>query len=784
MSVVPRMAVRSGSRSPTATQNYEKPNDRAPKRSGGVRRQCQPRCHLAVRAMLGVAILAAVAVGTVQTPTAGASTLAPLVGEGSTLTALAFQQWTQAEKLRGLTVTYTATGTAAGLAEYATTSDVDFAGSEAEYSEKYPTTPVDTLTKHVSRGFAYAPDVGDATAIMYHVAANSTGSDPVTDLRLSPLTVARIFLGDITNWESSTISADNNGLVLPNEPIRLNYRTGQSGSTALFYDFVQHTDPSQYATWASEHGYPTDRRVWELDDGSTGFPPANASGYPGATQQAEAVASPDGLWSIGYDEFGYAKVYQDEVAAIENASGAWILPSASNVSTALETAVPAATTAETLSRVYNSSNPAAYPISFYSYLVYQCAPNKAIPTCVSANSDPGVTNAMATFMMYIACSGQQKMATIGYAPLPPNLSQQLADAVGDMTGNAPEVLTAQNCTNPEFSLLRPTIAKITPSAGSTAGGTSVTLTGTNFVAGGTLVSFGGALGTAVDVSSPTSLTVIAPQHAAGTVTVRVTTTHGSSTLSSAFTYGLAIGEAGGTVMQPIAETVEAGRLTLSCTRYATVETTPTITTPPLGVAIKTCKIVKLPSIQLSGVQQIRTSIMNPIYVDTARGTATAGWGLSAAMVPTVSNPTDSVLLATPATAPHVAGTPANETITVSASCATAADFCDETGTLGVTAKHGQIPATDLTLNHQYACTPAPTNHNPTPGSLTTGAFGTGYTTAHGTFTNRTLALCTAAAGTSGGEYKVSGGKFTLTVPSIIRHGMYFGTVEFTLVSIP
>ena len=37
----------------------------------------------------------------------------------------------------------------------------------------------------------------------------------------------------------------------------------------------------------------------------------------------------------------------------------------------------------------------------------------------------------------------------------------------------------------------PTITKVTPSAGSTAGGTTVTLTGTGFVTGGTKVTFGG-----------------------------------------------------------------------------------------------------------------------------------------------------------------------------------------------------------------------------------------------------------------------------------------------------
>jgi phosphate transport system substrate-binding protein len=42
------------------------------------------------------------------------------------------------------------------------------------------------------------------------------------------------------------------------------------------------------------------------------------------------------------------------------------------------------------------------------------------------------------------------MADIGYAPLPPQLSQFIADAVGRMWGRAPETLTRENCANPRF----------------------------------------------------------------------------------------------------------------------------------------------------------------------------------------------------------------------------------------------------------------------------------------------------------------------------------------------
>ncbi len=292
---------------------------------------------------------------------------------------------------------------------------------------------------------------------MYHVALNPTGSDPVTYLHLSPLTVARIFMGIITTWTSPTISKDNKGLVLPHKHITLDLRSSQSGTTALFYDWVKHSDPSQYAIWVASNGFPPpSERVWEVDDGQDdgqwgGF--GHGDGYNdqgGSTQQAEAIASGTGLWSIGYDEFGYAFVYHDNVAWVENASGHWTQPYAKNIAAALKSAVLAPTTSQTLVGVYNSQTPTAYPMSAYSYILYQCATTPTRPTCKGAYSSQGVVNTMSKFMRYVACTGQVKMATIGYSPLPADLSQFMANAIGYMTGQAPETLTASNCDNPQF----------------------------------------------------------------------------------------------------------------------------------------------------------------------------------------------------------------------------------------------------------------------------------------------------------------------------------------------
>ena len=86
-----------------------------------------------------------------------------------------------------------------------------------------------------------------------------------------------------------------------------------------------------------------------------------------------------------------------------------------------------------------------------------------------------------------------------------------------------------------FANSAPTISSISPSSGSTNGGTAVTITGTNFSSGAT-VTFGGTAASNVTVVSSTSITATTPAHAAGAVSVVVSDSNGSGTLTNGFTY--------------------------------------------------------------------------------------------------------------------------------------------------------------------------------------------------------------------------------------------------------
>ncbi|KTC84441.1 IPT/TIG domain-containing protein, partial [Legionella brunensis] len=72
--------------------------------------------------------------------------------------------------------------------------------------------------------------------------------------------------------------------------------------------------------------------------------------------------------------------------------------------------------------------------------------------------------------------------------------------------------------------------------GPASGGQTVTITGSNFVVGGTSVSFAGSPGTSVNVSSSTQLTVVTPAGTPGFANVVVTTIGGSVSNTNAYTY--------------------------------------------------------------------------------------------------------------------------------------------------------------------------------------------------------------------------------------------------------
>jgi phosphate transport system substrate-binding protein len=397
----------------------------------------ESRVRAALRRTGAVLVLILAALGVIGVGPASAGSL--VNGAGSTYVYIAVRQWIAEGQSNGLQVNYTPQGSPTGLNLYAQ-SRIDFAGTEAEYASLPAPNP--------PRGHQYVPDVAGATAIMYNI---KDGAGRTVDyLHLDTATVARIFTGTIRRWSDPAISRTNKNIKFPDQPIRVVLRGNPSGTTALFYDFIRSTLGGEYDRWYTgfQCGDPKVRPV-VITCQKAGYIP-NFVQFNDSEQIAQYVASSNGQWSIGFDEFGYAKKFHTSTAWIRNVSGSYVQPYAQNISAALESARLRADLSQDLSGVYTSRNKAAYPISAYSYLVTPCAPAGDRPTCKGAYTDAGQVDTMAKWMRDIACDGQVNMANLGYSPLPPNLSQEMANSIGRLTGKAPERLSSSNCSNPRF----------------------------------------------------------------------------------------------------------------------------------------------------------------------------------------------------------------------------------------------------------------------------------------------------------------------------------------------
>jgi ABC-type phosphate transport system substrate-binding protein len=396
--------------------------------------------------------------------TGTASASPTLQSTGSSFAGVAIQQWVgQASTLYGLNINWQVTSSVIGLDDFAQ-NQVDFGASDIPYSSgqatNTPTFP-----------YEYMPDVAGALAFMY----NLTGEDgnQITNLILNAHTVEEIFTGKITTWDAPDIAALNPQLAgdLPGTTITPVYREDASGENYLLSDYLLHLDPTDFQPYQTamtgnpevpgQPGaqWPIPQSGEAVPSGYPGWTNGNLIGESGSDNVANYVSAASSNGAITYVETAYAKEHNEPVASLVNQSGNAVQPTSVNDATALEDAVLHADLTQDLSDVYTNPLPNAYPISAYSYLVTPCSPSLAAaqspPTSCAANNtgtstyptDKGQT--LGQFVAFLACAGQQKMALLGYSPLPPNLVQEDFDAIGRLNGGRePPPVSAATCKNP------------------------------------------------------------------------------------------------------------------------------------------------------------------------------------------------------------------------------------------------------------------------------------------------------------------------------------------------
>jgi phosphate transport system substrate-binding protein len=90
--------------------------------------------------------------------------------------------------------------------------------------------------------------------------------------------------------------------------------------------------------------------------------------------------------------------------------------------------------------VYNNADPAAYPISSYSYMI--------VPTTFSGvfqGNAKGYT--LGQFVKYVVCDGQKQAGALGYSPLPNNLVKAAFEQIKRIPSSGVGDYNEQSCSN-------------------------------------------------------------------------------------------------------------------------------------------------------------------------------------------------------------------------------------------------------------------------------------------------------------------------------------------------
>ncbi len=417
----------------------------------------------AIRLLASLVIFGAVSAlasrSIIGTPVASASG-PEITGGGSSYAAVAINQWVaQVSSLYGDSVNYGVSSSVQGLNEYAQ-KQIDFGASEIGYSTgQAQYTPTGS--------YQYLPDVAGATCLDY----NLTGrlGNKIQNLRLSPQVMTLMFTGTITKWNAPQIAAINPGVLLPDAPIYIVFRSDASGENYLFGQYLQYLEPQIWDPFVHALKFPTPSANWPFPSGNGGsyakYNFTNWVSQAGSDGASNYVAGQND--SITYVETAYALLHNDPCAYVQNASGNWLRPSETADAIGLEKAQLLPDLEQLLDGVYKNPLPGAYPISAYSYLVTPKGPG---------SMDPAKGAVLGQFIRFFACKGQQSAGILGYAPLPPNLVDEDFAAINRIPGaaKAPTTATASNCQNPYVDGQTPLPGE--PTIAGQGGGTGTTTT--------------------------------------------------------------------------------------------------------------------------------------------------------------------------------------------------------------------------------------------------------------------------------------------------------------------
>ncbi len=311
--------------------------------------------------------------------TSGSSSLnATLNGSGSTFQ-LPFEQALIAKFTQdnpGVKINYPGGGSSKGKADLAA-GLVDFAGSDSLLKDS----EVSALNGKTA---LYFPMAAAPVTVSYHLSG-------VSDLQLSPNTIADIFQAKVKKWDDPEIKADNPSASLPSTAITVAHRADGSGTTNNFTHFLTLAAPN-----------------WTLGKGDTVNWPAGTQSGQGNAGVATVITQTDG--AIGYVDYADAKAANLTFAKVKNAAGEYQAPTTDGSSKA----IAGATVADDLTYApQNAPGSGVYPITAPTWILV-----------FEKQTDKAKGDALKAYLNFMLTTGQQIAPTVNYAPLSSDLDQK------------------------------------------------------------------------------------------------------------------------------------------------------------------------------------------------------------------------------------------------------------------------------------------------------------------------------------------------------------------------
>ena len=300
---------------------------------------------------------------------AGASFIFPLVSKWSA----------DYNAATGAKVNYQSIGSGGGIAQIKA-GTVDFGSSDKPLSSE----------ELAQDGLGQFPSaIGGVVPVV-----NLEGIEP-GQLRLSGALLADIYLGKVAKWNDKAIADANPGVALPDVKITLVHRSDGSGTTFNFSNYLSKVS----GEWKDKVGEGTSVQ-WPAGVGGKGN-----EGVASYVQQIKG--------SLGYVELAYALQNKMPYAAMQNAAGNWVQPTA-------ETFAAAAASADWANAkdfnlvITNAPGEQAWPITATNFMLMHKQPKDA-----KRSKDT------LEFFKWAFENGQAQADELHYVPLPAELVTQI-----------------------------------------------------------------------------------------------------------------------------------------------------------------------------------------------------------------------------------------------------------------------------------------------------------------------------------------------------------------------